>query len=162
MGRPVWTALVVLLAATTCWPLAGGPASAATTTPVPVCQVASKVTSLVVSRAVASNPTTFSFPRRTVVDSAKAARSVAGALCALPRIPRGPIACPDDVGPTYTLGFVAAGHDVTKLTLDPTGCEVVHGLSGIRWIEQSPKFWRVLGAAMGLASPSQATFAGGR
>ena len=135
VGRPVWTALVVLLAATTCWPLAGGPASAATTTPVPVCQVVSKVTSLVVSRAVASNPTTFSFPRRTVVDSAKAARS---------------------------LGFVAADHDVTKLTLDPTGCEVVHGLSGIRWIEQSPKFWRVLGAAMGLASPSQATFAGGR
>lgn len=126
---------------------------------VSLCQVAGSVTALGARRGVPSNPTTFSFPRLTSVNHAASVRLVARALCGLAKLPKGIQSCPVDLGPIYTLGFNAAGYDVTKVALDPTGCEAVHGLTGVRWIRSS-SFWRVLGDAMGLRAPARATFAG--
>ena len=46
--------------------------------------------------------------------------------------------------------------------MDATGCQGVKGLGAVRWVARSPEFWRVLGAAMGLAHPDAGLFAGTR
>ncbi len=135
-------------------------ADATPSTRVSVCRIDERVASLSVRRDAPSNPTTFSFPGVVSVVRASDARSVARALCALPLMPKGVFHCPSDIGPTYSLRFRAPTYSVTLVTLDPTGCEVVHGLPGIRWVATSPRFWRILGDAMHLHLAAQATFAG--
>lgn len=155
------TAASVLFFAVASWFVpVNAAASAATIPQVDLCSVAVQVTSLRVSRGIPMNRETFSFPRLDFVKNEVAARSVAAALCALPPMPTGAIYCPADFGPMYSLLFSVAGSNVTDVRLDATGCEEVSGLGAIRWLEENPRLFRVLGAAMSLKSATQSTFEG--
>jgi hypothetical protein len=89
-------------------------------------------------------------------------RDAATALCALPVMPRKGLHCPADWGITYHLAFFAKGHAFPAVDVDATGCQGVKGLGAVRWVARSPEFWKVLGAAMGLAHPNAGLFAGSR
>jgi hypothetical protein len=141
-------------------PLTTTTSSAASSVHTELCSVAGAVTSLRVSRGIPTNPTTFSFPRLVLVQRATLAQSVAVALCALPAGPSGMINCPADFGFDYRLSFTAPGYDVAYVSLDPTGCQWIKGIDPTRWVEQSPRFYRILGAAMGLDHANNATFRG--
>jgi hypothetical protein len=120
-----------------------------------------EVTSLRVSRGIPMNREKFSFPRLVFVRNAVSAQSVATALCALPAMPSGPIACPADFGFNYSLLFAAPGATVTDVRFDPTGCGQVYGLGGaVRWTVQSPSLYRTLGDAMKLKNATESTFGG--
>jgi hypothetical protein len=135
--------------------------SSATSEPkVNLCTVVNSVTSLRVSRGIPLNPTTFTFPRLVLVKRATSTKAVATALCALPAGPTGVVNCPADFGFDYRLSFTARGYNVADVQLDPTGCQWVKGIDPVRWVEQSPHFFRVLGAAMQLKHLTASTFRG--
>lgn len=134
--------------------------SATSEVKVNLCTVVNSVTSLRVSRGIPLNPTTFTFPRLVLVKNSASTKAVAVALCALPAGPTGAINCPADFGFDYRLSFTALGYDVADVQLDPTGCQWVKGIDPMRWVEQSPHFYRILGAAMRLKRVTESTFRG--
>ncbi|WP_201732388.1 hypothetical protein [Acidithrix sp. C25] len=130
--------------------------------PSALCQSVAALDRLTVRRSDAfpQNHMRFSFPTNVAVSNAILVRNVARALCALPKMPSGSINCPADFGITYRLAFFAGDREFPKVTIDSTGCASVKGIGAIRWVEQSPNFWHVLGVAMGLSTPGYATFRG--
>lgn len=127
-----------------------------------LCQQLARLTRLVVTRSdrLPQNNTTFSFPARVTVSNPPQGRSVALALCALPYMPKGAIACPADLGIVYQLAFLGPKQAYPPVTVDASGCQGVHGLGPTRWVERSPGFWNSLGSAMGLARPAYAALRG--
>jgi hypothetical protein len=119
---------------------------------------------LVVTRtnSIPQNHFHFAFPASVTVTKAAAVRDTATALCALPVMPKKGLHCPADWGITYHLAFFAKGHAFPTVDVDATGCRGVKGLGAVRWVARSPEFWKVLGAAMGLAHPNAGLFAGSR
>ena len=79
---------------------------------------------------------------------------------ALPDLPLGSLNCPADFGIVYHLVFSASERALPPIELDASGCQSVRGLGPARWVARSPEFWPTLGSAMGLSSPSYATFRG--
>jgi hypothetical protein len=144
--------------------VAGAAHSEPTTVHTPLCGSAGAVTLLIVRRTVAfpQNHFRFSFPSSVSVHRANAVRRVARALCALPPLPREVFGCPADFGILYHLQFVRGHQRFRVVTLDATGCQTVHGLATARWVARSPRFWQVLGVAMGLRQPAWETFRGGQ
>jgi hypothetical protein len=132
----------------------------ASVTPVKICSVEGRVTAFRILRGSVRNPTTFSFPKSEFVNNATSSRSVAHALCGLPRPSAGVLNCPSDQGPNYTLTFVAAGYQITKIVIDPTGCGTVTGMTNDRTDSRSPGFWPILGAAMKIKGATNETFRG--
>jgi hypothetical protein len=55
-------------------------------------------------------------------------RQLATLLCALPAVPPGPMTCPNDMGISYRLYFVAGGRGFNEVTVALTGCRMVTGL----------------------------------
>lgn len=169
IGRPLprsrvrrWTRLLAVLALTgvsIVIPVKVASSGAATPV-VNLCSVSSQVTAIRISRGIPLNPEVFSFPRLVFTKRAASTRAVAAALCALPGMPSGPIACPADFGFDYSLLFSVPGDYVTDVRYDPTGCEQVTGLGTVRWTVQTPIFIRVLGSAMNLKHVSDSIFAG--
>jgi hypothetical protein len=103
----------------------------------------------------------FPFPVQVTVTSAAAARSVARALCALPRMPRGIFSCPMQLGGTsYRLTFMARGRQLAAVTAVATGCQTVTGVGPVRRALDTSGFWSVLGRAMGLFAPRVPVFRG--
>jgi hypothetical protein len=135
------------------------PASAARPT---LCGSVASLDRLVVDRSDAfpQNHMRFSFPAEVTVADATQVRAAARALCSLPNMPTGTISCPADLGIVYDLAFSASGRAFPTVEVDATGCQGVRGLGSERWVARSPGFWPTLGGAMGLASPSYATFRG--
>ena len=101
----------------------------------------------------------FSFPVVTAVTEVASARDVAKVVCALPRIPMGVMSCVIDLGIYYRLGFTAANATFPTVVVGATGCQTVRGIGPTRWVADS-SFWRRLGNAMGLKTPTYATFRG--
>jgi Tfp pilus tip-associated adhesin PilY1 len=102
-----------------------------------------------------------SFPDQVTVTSPARARAVARALCALPSMPGGVFSCPDEVvGTTYLLTFAAGGRELSAVTIEATGCEVVSGVGPARWAATSPGFWRVLATSAGLSPRGWSVFSG--
>jgi len=132
----------------------------ASATPVTLCQVKGRVTAFRILRGRVRNPTKFSFPNSVYVNNAASSRWAAHALCDLPSVSAGVYNCPADTGPAYTLNFVAAGYQITKVVVDPTGCETVTGMKNDRTVSRSPGFWPVLGASMNLKGATGETFGG--
>ncbi len=95
----------------------------------------------------------FTFPGIVTVTSGLAARSVATALCALPRQPAGTINCPADFGLGYQLRFAAGNHHFRVVRIQATGCQIVSGAGKPRTTIRNPAFWAVLGKAMRLHGP---------
>jgi hypothetical protein len=141
------------------------PASKISSTAEPaLCASITRLDRLIVSRndAFPKNGFRFSFPRIVTVKDAAAVRAVAGALCALPKMPRGALHCPADWGITYQLVFSAKGRTFSPVRVAATGCQEVTGLGQTRWVARSRGFWKTLGQAMGLPHPDNQVFAGSR
>jgi len=142
-----------------------GPASPGTTaTQATLCRDTASVTGLKIVRDQVSRvpELQITFPNQVTVASPAHARAVARALCALPLMPRGIFNCPNlVVGTTYLLRFTAGGRQLSPVTIEATGCEVVTGVGPARRAATSPGFWRVLGTAAHLRSPGRSAFSGG-
>jgi hypothetical protein len=104
----------------------------------------------------------FTFPAQITVASADRSQAVSRALCALPIFPSGPIPmnCPADLAISYVLSFTASGSKLAPVTVDATGCQLVRGISPVRWTARSPAFWSVLATAAGIARADLSTFTG--
>ena len=166
VGVATLLAAVVLLAAgpnagAISHPSSANAPSAATPSP---CGSIGSLDRLVVTRtnSIPQNHFHFAFPASVTITKAAAVRDAAAALCALPVMPKKGLHCPADWGITYHLAFFAKGHAFPTVNVDATGCRGVKDLGAVRWVARSPEFWQVLGAAMGLAQPDAALFAGSR
>ena len=91
--------------------------------------------------------------RRVGVSPVQQARTVARAVCALPRMPRGAVACPADWGVSYQLEFAASGRRFGVVTVQAGGCRRVSGVGSPRWAVQSPGFWSALDRAAAVPWP---------
>ncbi len=101
-------------------------------------------------------------PDQVTVSNSARARAVARALCALPKMPRGPFHCPALlIGTTYHLIFTASGRQLPTVTIEATGCQTVTGVGPVRWASTSPGFWRVLDLAAGKPARGPSIFSGG-
>lgn len=142
--------------------ISSGAPSASAASPAVLCANPHGVTSLTVHREQPINPTTFTFPT-TVHVASTGAIAAAEALCSLHAWPSGVFECPVQLGPTYRLTFTTDAGRVVA-TADPTGCSSVvlwHGTtSTAHGLQATEGFWTALGTAMGIPSPSQASFAG--
>jgi hypothetical protein len=127
-----------------------------------LCRSFGQVDQLVVHRvdAFRHNGIHFSFPAVTVVTEVASVQDVAKVVCSLPRFPTASMSCPADLGITYRLSFTGTSETFPTVVVSATGCETVLGLGPTRWVGDSSSFWRRLGRAMGLASPTWATFRG--
>lgn len=112
------------------------------------------------SDAFPQNHMRFSFPAEVTVADATKVQAAARALCSLHRMPTGTISCPADFGIVYYLVFSAGEQALPPIEVDATGCQTVRGLGPVRWAARSPELWPALGRAIGLSSPSYATFRG--
>ena len=120
------------------------------------------VVSVAVTRTngLPNNHPIFTFPSKVMVNDSASARRVAEAVCALPRAPSR-IICPADFGISYALEFhLRSDPTIDLVEVESTGCRFVRGAGAGRWVETSPTFWTVLGTAVGLTNPDNATFAG--
>lgn len=127
-----------------------------------LCASIASLDRLVVSRrdAFPKNGFRFSFPSIVTVKGAAAVRAVAGALCTLPKMPRGLLFCPAELGITYQLAFSAKGRIFPPVRVAATGCQEATGLGRTRWAARSQGFWKTLGRAMGLPHPDNQVFRG--
>jgi hypothetical protein len=125
-----------------------------------ICGVEGRVTAFRILRSSVRNPTRFSFPKSDYVNNASSSRSVARALCALPKPGTGVINCSAGTGPNYTLTFVAPKYQIAHVLLQLRQCGIVTGLATERTVSRSPGFWRTLGRAMKLKNATGDTFEG--
>jgi hypothetical protein len=72
------------------------------------------------------------------------ARALAEAVCALPKLPPGPLGCPAQFLSHYVLVFTAGHRRFPAVTVQPTGCQTVSGLGRVRWAARTPSFWAAL------------------
>lgn len=168
MPKALATLVAVFWLGILSYPSSSG-ADKAVTRPAPglqLCDAVNQVERLSVTRtdAFPQNGFTFSFPARVTVRSADAARGVAQALCALrPVPPTRTYSCPADFGIVYHLDFtLKSRRPVRPVTVDATGCGFAKGARGSQMALATPSFWEILGRAMGLAHPTNATFRGSR
>ncbi|HEX2318845.1 MAG TPA: hypothetical protein VHJ18_07655 [Streptosporangiaceae bacterium] len=96
-------------------------------------------------------------PGITIKDKARV-RELAVAICKLPRMPRGIIHCPADLGGGYVLQFSAPGARLHAITLRTSGCEAVSGTGHgrARWVARKPLFWQQLAHVTGITAPAHA------
>ena len=150
-------------------PAAGASGASPSTPPatagqIPLCASISQITRLTIIRTRSMNRIQelhFPFPPRVIVTNVAAARSVAAAVCALPRMPNGIMSCPVELlGTSYQLTFTAVGRALPLVTAEATGCEQVTGAGPVRHATSSPGFWRALGQAMDLVAPGPPVFQG--
>jgi hypothetical protein len=167
-GLTAMTAVLTAVAGCAAVTSTTGPSVATHTSPPPhlpgtLCAAPGSVDSLTITRMdeFPRNHVHFTFPP-AVATSAQEARTVARAVCGLPRMPHGVFDCPMDGGISYRLDFGAsAGPGTTErhfptVTVDATGCQQVTGAGPPRWLATTPRFWTVLGAAIGVADPGAA------
>lgn len=127
-----------------------------------VCAPGASFTRLLVHRSgtLPGDHIRFSFPAVVTVRTTGSVREVAAALCRLPLSPPGVFSCPIDFGTAYGLTFLRGSRGYRPVTVEPGGCQVVHGVGKPRTAIRAPTFWSTLGSAMGLPYPSWTTFAG--
>lgn len=88
----------------------------------------------------------------TVSDRGKT-RTLASAVCGLPRMPYGVFHCPMNFGGSYQLRFFAAERRFPVVLVQAGGCEQVTGAGPTRWVARSPGFWTVLSQTTGIPNP---------
>lgn len=80
-------------------------------------------------------------------------RPLARVVCALPRHRPGTRNCPADLGIVYKLRFSAGRQQFPAVTVDASGCRLVHGLGAVRSAAGATAFWTAIGRAYRLPSP---------
>ncbi len=137
---------------------AGGAGAPGHSVPAPLglCSDPAAADRVVISRSATVHviqPERILAPGQATVSDAARVRALAKALCALPRMPRGPIGCPALFAGTYSLRFTVARRVLPVVRIQETGCQAVTGLGPVRTVSRSPAFWTVLAAAVGPNSP---------
>ena len=80
-------------------------------------------------------------------------RQLATLLCALPAVPPGQMTCPNDMGASYRMYFVAGGREFGVVTVEVSGCRVVTGLGPPRSWSTSTALGQALSQHFGIHSP---------
>jgi hypothetical protein len=80
-------------------------------------------------------------------------RQVATLLCALPAVPPGQMTCPNDMGASYRMYFVAGGRGFGVVTVEVSGCRVVTGLGAPRSWSTSTALEQALSQHFGIHFP---------
>jgi hypothetical protein len=80
-------------------------------------------------------------------------RQVATLLCALPVVPPGQMECPNDMGASYRMFFVAGTRSFSEVTIEVTGCRVVTGLGPARSWSTSTALEQALSQHFGIHFP---------
>jgi hypothetical protein len=80
-------------------------------------------------------------------------RQVATLLCALPVVPPGQMECPNDMGASYRMFFVAGTRGFGEVTIEVTGCRVVTGLGPARSWSTSTALEQALSQHFGIHFP---------
>ena len=80
-------------------------------------------------------------------------RQLATLLCALPAVPPGQMACPNDMGASYRLFFVAGTRGFDEVTVELSGCRVVTGLGPPRSWSRSTALEQALSQHFGIHFP---------
>ena len=141
------------------------PSTGAPATQAALCREAGSVTSMEIVRSGGARiPQELqnAMPDRLTVSRPASAQQVARALCALPKMPHGPVHCPAlFIGTTYHLIFTANGRQLPTVTIEATGCQTVTGVGAVRRASTSPGFWRVLDLAAGKPARGPSVFSGG-
>ena len=88
----------------------------------------------------------------TVKDRATV-QQLATLLCALPAVPPGQMACPNDMGVSYRLFFAAGARGFHEVTVELTGCRVVTGLGPPRSWSTSTALQQALSQHFGIHFP---------
>jgi hypothetical protein len=86
-------------------------------------------------------------PGITITDTAQV-RTLATALCALPRMPQG-LQCPADFGGVSRLVFASGGREFSPVRVQLSGCRAVAGIGPTRSWSRSPRFAQLLTGAVG-------------
>jgi hypothetical protein len=93
-------------------------------------------------RVVITRTTPGDRPRSANVTRAREARSLARAVCALPRLPLG-TQCPAIAAGVHRLTFLAGHRKLTVITIQDAGCNLVTGLRTVRQADK-PRFWKLM------------------
>jgi hypothetical protein len=89
-----------------------------------------------------------SAPARSVtVTGVRRVRSLARAVCALPRLPVG-TQCPAIAGGSHRLIFAAGRRKFSAVTVQDVGCKLVTGVKNVRQADR-PGFWKLIKKLMG-------------
>jgi hypothetical protein len=80
-------------------------------------------------------------------------RQLATLLCALPAVPPGQMTCPNDMGASYRMFFVAGGRGFGVVTVEVSGCRVVTGLGPPRSWSTSTALEQALSQHFGIHFP---------
>lgn len=80
-------------------------------------------------------------------------RQLATLLCALPAVPPGQMTCPNDMGISYRLYFVAGTRGFDEVAVDLTGCRTVTGLGPPRSWSTSTALEQALSQHFGIRFP---------
>ena len=80
-------------------------------------------------------------------------RQLATLLCALPAVPPGQMTCPNDMGASYRMSFVAGGRGFGVVTVEVSGCRVVTGLGPPRSWSTSTALEQALSQHFGIHFP---------
>ena len=80
-------------------------------------------------------------------------RQLATLLCALPTVPPGRMACPNDMGISYRLYFAAGARGFHEVTVALTGCRTVTGLGPPRSWSTSTALQQALSQHFGIRFP---------
>ncbi len=129
----------------------------------PVCRSIPSLNKLTVTRtnSFPQNHLRFMFPADVTISDQTQVQDVAKALCALPLAPsRDMTNCPADLGLAYELTFSDKNKYFPAVSIEATGCQSVYDLVKGQWAISSPRFWRILGAAMGITGSNNSTFRG--
>ena len=92
-------------------------------------------------------------PAGSVVRDQATVRKLATLLCALPAVPPGQMTCPNDMGISYRLYFVAGARGFDEVTVALTGCRMVTGLGPPRSWSTSTALERALSQHFGIRFP---------
>jgi hypothetical protein len=80
--------------------------------------------------------------RSVTVSQARRTRSLARAVCALPKLPAG-TQCPDIAAGFHRLTFVAGHRKLAVVTIQNAGCRLVTGLRTVRQADKA-HFWKMI------------------
>jgi hypothetical protein len=129
---------------------------------VALCRDIPQLTSVVVSRTAALHELEpgVVLPRGTTIREPRPVRALATALCALPKVPRGPVSCPAQFRGSLRFAFAARERAFPPVTVQVSGCRLVTGLGPAR-TARSAAFWRTLGKDLGPSSVQSTGQSGG-
>jgi len=92
-------------------------------------------------------------PAGSTVRDRATVRQLATLLCALPAVPPGQMTCPNDMGISYRLYFVAGARGFDEVTVALTGCRMVTGLGPPRSWSTSTALGQALSQHFGIHFP---------